>query len=147
VRSRLTILMSIKPRFAEKILKGEKKFELRRYIFPIPEHSRIIVYASSPIKAILGEFESGRVFKASPEAVWRFVNTFPDAGIEEEDWNYIRGARYALAIEVLNPVYYDTPIPLEIIRRYIPSFVPPMSYQIVRPGSPLAQVLKHLIKK
>lgn len=147
MKSQLTILMSIRPRFAERILKGIKKFELRRYIFPIPERSRIIVYASSPIKAIIGEFEAGRVFKASPETVWQFVNTFPDSGIEDEDWKYIKGARYALAIEVVNPVYYEEPIPLEVIRKYIPSFAPPMSYQIVRPGTPLAQLLRHLIKR
>jgi len=136
--------MSIKPYFAERILKGIKKFELRRKVGEIPERSRIVIYASSPLKAIIGEFIAGRVIEGDPNFIWNFVARIPNSGIEIKDWPYIKGAKTALAIEVLAPKRYDYPLSLEEIRSRIPHFQPPMSYKRVRPGEPLFIILNKL---
>ena len=51
-------LLSIKPEYAEKILKGEKLVEFRIVAFA-QEVSKIFIYATSPVCRIVGEFEVG----------------------------------------------------------------------------------------
>ena len=50
------VLLSIKPEFAKKIFAGTKKFEFRKSIFKYQNINKIIVYASSPVKKVIGEF-------------------------------------------------------------------------------------------
>ena len=59
-------LLSIKPEYAEKILKGEKLFEFRKVAFA-QEVSKIFIYATSPVCRIVGEFEVGGIIKDSPK--------------------------------------------------------------------------------
>lgn len=59
-----TVLMSIRPGYAEKILAGLKQYELRKR-FGIRTGDRIILYASTPIKAVVGEFRAGVVIAGS----------------------------------------------------------------------------------
>jgi predicted transcriptional regulator len=47
------ILLSIKPKYVEKILAGEKIYELRRVI-PNENIDIIFIYSSNPIKKIVG---------------------------------------------------------------------------------------------
>jgi len=54
------VLLSIKPKFAEEILSGVKMFELRTGS-GIESGSRVVMYVSSPVKALVGEFTAGRV--------------------------------------------------------------------------------------
>jgi len=56
------ILLSVKPKYAQKIFNGEKNIELRR-IKPkrMRTGSLVVVYASSPIKMILGIFCVSRI--------------------------------------------------------------------------------------
>ena len=141
-------LMSIRPKFAYQIFTGEKKFELRRAInIVIEPGSKIILYVSGKVKAILGEFTAGRIIEGSAETVWRTIRQYGNVGIDADDWPYIKGARKALAIEVLNPVMYDRPIRLDEIRRIIPGFMPPLSYRILHEGEPLYELLIRRIAK
>ena len=49
---KVTILLSIKPRFVEQILNGEKCFEYRKHV-PGCHVDKIIIYSSSPVCAIM----------------------------------------------------------------------------------------------
>ena len=51
-----TILLSIKPEYANKIFDGQKHYEYRKRI-PKKEVSKIVVYSSAPEQAVIGEFE------------------------------------------------------------------------------------------
>lgn len=142
-------LMSIKPKFAYQIFTGVKKFELRRSIgLDIEPGSRVVLYVSGKVKAILGEFTVGRVIEGTAEYVWKTIRQYGDVGIDSDDWPYIKGAKKAIAIEVLNPVMYDRPIKLDEIKRVIPGFMPPLSYRILYEGEPLYELLlKKIVKK
>ena len=140
------VLLSIKPKFAEEILSGAKRFELRAGS-GIPPGARVILYASSPVKAIVGEFTAGRVFVGSYEYVVRAVDSVPGSGVGEEDYGYIRGRRRrAMAIEVVNPVKYCKPIPLRELRR-AGLRGPPRSYQFLRPENPVHAAILGLVDK
>lgn len=119
----MTVLLSIKPEFAEKLLSGEKRFEFRRVI-PKRDVERVVVYASSPVCRIVGEFTVLRVVSASPRTLWR--ETRSHAGITRRYFNaYFKGRTEAHAFEVETVLRYDDPIDPRRINR---DFRPPQSF-------------------
>lgn len=50
-----TIILAIKPKYANMILNGEKTIEFRRK-FPKAPLEKVLIYASAPISKIIGEF-------------------------------------------------------------------------------------------
>lgn len=106
----MKVLLSIKPEFADKIFDGTKKVEFRRNIFKSHAITSIIVYASSPIQRIIGEFEIDEILEGSPEHLW--CKTFKDAGISKAYFDQYftnRGIGYAIRIKsfkrYLDPLY------------------------------------------
>lgn len=65
------LLISIQPRFAEAILDGTKTIELRRTRPTLPENALALIYASTPIKALVGYATVEEVVEATPQALWR----------------------------------------------------------------------------
>ena len=61
----MNALLSIKPEFVEKIFSGEKRFEFRKSAFR-QDISCVIVYATSPVRRIVGEFEVEEILQAPP---------------------------------------------------------------------------------
>ena len=58
------IILPIKPVFAEKILSGEKKYEYRKRLC-IKEINKIYIYATVPVKMIIGEVGVVEIGRAS----------------------------------------------------------------------------------
>ncbi len=140
------VLLSIKPRFAEEILSGVKRFELRAGS-GIESGFRVVMYASSPVKALVGEFTVGRVLVGSFEDVLRFVSSFPNPGVGEDDYSYVRGRkRRVMAIEILNPIRYCKPVTLDELRR-VGLRNPPRSYMFLYPENPVHREILKLISK
>ena len=119
----MSVLLSIKPEFAEKILTGEKRYEFRRVV-PKREVERVVVYASSPVCRLVGEFTVRRVVSAKPKALWRLARSH--AGISKRYFDaYFKGREEAHAFEVEGVVRYDEPIDPKSLRR---GFRPPQSF-------------------
>jgi len=119
----MKVLLSIKPEFALKIFDGSKKYEYRRAIFKNPEVSRVIVYASEPIKRIIGEFEIEDILHDELPALW--IKTRNHAGISERRFfEYFAGKPKGYAIKVKTATMYDDPLPLN---RFMVSS-PPQSF-------------------
>ncbi|HID72513.1 TPA: DNA-binding protein [Candidatus Micrarchaeota archaeon] len=134
--------MSIRPKFAYEIFSGKKRYELRRWIgVPVEPGSTVVVYVSGDVRAIMGEFTAGEVLLDSPTNQWRRVTSVPGSGIGRDDWPYIRGAKRAVAIEVVNPRVYRNPVRLETLRSIFPGFNPPLSYRLLAEGDPLLELL------
>lgn len=133
-------LMSIRPQYARAIMAGRKKYELRRIhgVPPIEEGSIIVVYASGKVKSIIGEFEARRVIQATPEKIWSIASK-PGSGVGEDAWQYIRGAKRAIAIEVGSRRIYERPVTLEEIRRIIPGWNPPSAIPCWSPAAPFTR--------
>jgi len=123
----MKVLLSIKPEFALKIFDGSKRYEYRRAIFKNQEVSRVIVYASDPIKQIIGEFEIEDILHEEPQSLW--VKTKHHAGISEKRFfNYFMNKSKGYAIKVKATRVYDDPLSLS-------SFMissPPQSYMYLR---------------
>ncbi|WP_448577133.1 DNA-binding protein [Thermosphaera sp.] len=141
-------LFSIKPVYAYRVFTGVKKYELRRYMgFEVRRGDRIILYVSGRVKSLMGEFTAGRVITGSPEEVWRKLSRIHDSGVGEGDFKYIKGSRQAMAIEVLNPIVYPTPIDIETLRRILPDFNPPLSMRMLDENDPLIKLIIRRIEE
>src|SRR5438309_11217740 len=74
-------LLSIKPRYAEAIFRGEKRFEFRRVIFRKPVKV-VVVYTTSPVSRVAGEFDIEGIISDTVEGLWK--RTKHQAGIDKE---------------------------------------------------------------
>jgi len=120
----MNIILSIKPRFVEKIKEGEKKFEFRKSL-PKRKISQILIYSSSPVKKIVGKFDFEEVLELSPEELWKKCKS--GAGIDESEFfKYFEGKEIAYGIKISNLNLYRRDIdPNEIDR----NFVAPQSFK------------------
>lgn len=98
-QEQMEVILSIKPEYANKIFSGSKKFEFRRSIFKNREITKIIVYASSPISKIIGEFEIGEILHDDLKSLWKLTKDF--SGITEKYYyDYFIGKENGFALEV-----------------------------------------------
>jgi len=110
----MIVLLSIKPEFAYKIFNGTKGYEFRKNIFKRKDVSKIIVYASSPVRCIIGEFEISAILYDDVEQLWEETKHW--AGISEETYNqYFENKKKAFAIKIGPTTLYPTPISLSEI--------------------------------
>lgn len=63
------IILSIKPEFVEKILSGEKKYEYRKKVCK-ESVEKIYIYATAPIKMVVGEVVVTGKKKLNKEKLW-----------------------------------------------------------------------------
>src|SRR5690606_38268698 len=119
----MRVLLSIKPEFAFKIFEGTKKFEFRKVIFKKPNIKTVVVYASSPVQQVIGEFEIEDILSSHPREIWR--QTKNDSGITEDFfYEYFADKEIAHAIKIKNITKYQHPIHLQDAF----NVVPPQSY-------------------
>ena len=67
-----TILISIHPEYAEKILTGEKTYELRRRL-PLEKPDRMVIYATAPVSAVIGTAEVSDMIDLPLTELWKRV--------------------------------------------------------------------------
>lgn len=106
----MKVILSIKPIYAEKILNGEKTFELRKSIFKKDNIEKVIIYASSPISKVIGEFEIESILHDDVNELWK--KTKENNGIEKTFFNeYFENREKGYAIKIKNTkrykVYYN----------------------------------------
>ena len=101
----MTVLLSIKPEFAEKIFDGTKKYEFRKSIFKNADVKTVIVYASSPIQRIIGEFTIDRILNDDLSTIWDETARY--AGITYDFYmSYFANREKAYAIKIRNAKRY-----------------------------------------
>ena len=94
-----TVLLSIKPEFAEKIFDGSKKFEFRKAIFKDTEVQKVVVYASSPVKKVIGEFSIADILNDDVETIWNETARY--SGITHDFYlSYFSNRDKAYAIKI-----------------------------------------------
>lgn len=120
-------LLSIKPEFVDKIFSGQKCFEFRKSAFR-QEVSSVVIYATSPVCRIVGEFEVKGILQETPQMLWRKTKT--RAGISKEFFfQYFSGREQAVAIIIGNTKKYEQEIdPYEESKGH---FFPPQSFRYI----------------
>lgn len=123
-----TILLSIRPEYAQKILAGTKKVELRRARPRLEPGDRVLVYVSSPQKAVVGSFQVEEIVEEPLPALWEMVEN--KAGISpEEFYNYYEGVSTGVGIFFKEIRPFNQPVSLGLLRKKWSSWRPPQSYR------------------
>ena len=120
----MDVILSIKPKYVDAILKGVKKYEFRKAIFKNKNIDNIYIYSSSPVKKIVASFKVKSIVEDDPNNLWGRFKEF--SGLNDtEFFNYFIDNGRGFAIEIDNLEKFKNPIdPKEII----PGFVPPQSF-------------------
>jgi predicted transcriptional regulator len=118
-----SVILSIKPIYAQAIMAGTKKVEFRKKIFKKPI-DKVFVYSSSPEKKIIGYFTIGEIIEDSPEKLWEKFNEV--GGINKEDFfEYYKNSETGFSIEVKEFEKFNEDInPAEFFEK----FCAPQSY-------------------
>lgn len=119
--------MSIKPVFSDGIYDGSKTFELRRRFPPVPPGTPVVVYSSSPLMEVSGEFRVASVTVADVAETWARVDGW--AGLDASSFlAYFTGADTAAAIAVESPRRFRAPIARSTLLR-THGISPPQSFR------------------
>ncbi|MCQ2361312.1 MAG: ASCH domain-containing protein [Paludibacteraceae bacterium] len=123
----MKVLLSIKPEFANKIFDGSKKFEFRKSVFKNPSVDTVVVYASSPVQKVIGEFKVSEIITDDVERLWQ--KTAQYSGISKMFYDeYFSQKREANAIAVGRKTKYSEPLSLSDFGiKY-----PPQSYMYIQ---------------
>lgn len=92
-------LISIHPRYVDKIISGEKKLEFRRS-WAVQPVDGLVIYATSPVQRIVALVEVEKVIFGSPNKLWSLSKDL-GGGISRRDlFAYLDGKATAVAIEL-----------------------------------------------
>ena len=103
----MKVVLSIKPEFANKIFDGTKLFEFRKVMFK--EHIKsVLVYSSSPVQKVIGEFQIGEIIKHDLETLWDL--TKEHSGISEKYfYEYFAEKEHGFAIQIKKKKKFKVP--------------------------------------
>ena len=108
----MKVLLSIKPQYANLIFEGSKKFEFRKAIFKNSNIKTVVVYASSPLQKVIGEFEIDLIINDELGSLWQQTKQY--AGIEESFfYEYFANKQEGFAIKIKKPKRYKKPLCLK----------------------------------
>lgn len=123
----MKIVLSIKPEFANKIFAGTKKYEFRRSIFKNPDIKTVIVYASSPVRKIIGEFEIDHILNHDVDTLWNITKEF--SGISSDYfYQYFEEKEQGFAIKIKNVKLYKSP---KCLKKDF-NLLPPQSFAYIK---------------
>lgn len=96
-----TIILSIKPNFAESILNGSKRFEFRK-VECRRSIDHIVIYATAPLSKVIGEVDVIETLIDTPDALWLLSEGY--AGIDRDSFErYFGNRKSGIAFKLCNP--------------------------------------------
>jgi predicted transcriptional regulator len=123
-----SMLLSVRPEYASRILSGEKTVELRRR-FPMSEAigATAFIYSSSPVRAVLCKATISDVKNLALTTLWRRHGA--TACISRKDFHdYFSGLDRGYAVLLKDVVALDSAVTAAELERLI-DFVPPQSFR------------------
>lgn len=139
----MKILISIETKYADKIFNGTKLWEFRK-VLPkaLTENAVMVVYSSKKDKALVGEFRVGEVLRCSLSELMTKTESGPDS----QKWfeSYYKGKDLCCAMEVKEPVRFQSKLSLDGIRRELPNFRPPQNFIYIKEGGRLDEIINRL---
>lgn len=104
----MKVLLSIKPEFASEIFNGSKKYEYRRRIFKRDDIRTVLVYATSPVSQVVGEFDIDEILHDNVDSLWDETKEY--AGISEAYFfTYFEQRETGYAIKIKSCNRYERP--------------------------------------
>jgi predicted transcriptional regulator len=132
------LLLAIRPEFADRILQGKKRFELRKRL-PKRRFHRVYLYVSGGA-GVVGCFDVASVRTMSIDDLWRDVGA--QATNENRFYKYFRESPSGSAIEVKDPIRFRRPLYLPDLKRLERKFIVPQSFIYLSPSQQLYRELE-----
>lgn len=122
-------LLSIKPKYADLILAGSKRIELRRS-WPDKNIGVLVLYSSAPVQRLVGVAYIDKVRIEPPDQLWKLAEEF-GGGVTREEFNdYFDGKRKTFGIMIKSVDVAELQLdPKEVFDE----FSPPQSYMYLDP--------------
>jgi predicted transcriptional regulator len=122
------IVMSIRPKYARKILSGDKKVEVRRVFSKKWKSSKVTIYVSGRERSLVGEALIKDVIFDRPENVWeRFSDQIKCTKEEFDKYTASKNKVYAIMLEDAFPYRKNISIK-EISSLFKEDLRPPQNY-------------------
>jgi predicted transcriptional regulator len=123
-----SLLMSVKPKYADSIFAGSKRVEIRKHFSTKHVGQTIAVYATKPISAIVGKATVGGVYSGPPSEIWDIYSSKLGCSKTEFD-AYVGSSNKIMAIELENAETYKTATPLREMSAFLQKPLhPPQSF-------------------
>jgi type I restriction enzyme S subunit len=123
-------LLSIKPQYVDKIIKGNKRYEFRKSFCSkenLEKLEIVYIYSSSPVKKIVARFSPNSILKDHPRVLWKKCKK--DSGISKEGFfSYFRNKEKGIAIEISNLEIFEKPIDPYLV---FPKFTAPQNFYYI----------------
>lgn len=123
----MDVILSIQPYFCKLIFSGQKKYEYRKRIFKRSDIDKVYIYASTPIRRIVGFFTIDKVIEDTPSNIW--LKTHKEGGITKEFLDeYFSNCHTAYAIKIKSTIQFTEPIAPQTV---LDNFRAPQSFMYV----------------
>ncbi|MBA7607985.1 hypothetical protein ES703_15157 [subsurface metagenome] len=138
----IDILLSIRPKFARQIVKGEKRVELRRRFSEKWRGARAVIYSTYPERSLVGEATVEEIITGAPDEIWEEWKD--DLGCTFEEFSeYSSGKTQMYAIRLGAVIAYAVPIPISQLEFHVSGNLPvPQSYVNLKKQSKWQSALK-----
>lgn len=138
--SQKDIVFSIHPQHVDNILAGKKTVELRRrFSSKVSPGTRVLIYSTSPTKALTGVAEIREINQLALSTLWKRYRSV--AGIQKKEFeNYFSGLKEGYAISLSSVKQLRRQVSLTELRERV-GFRPPQSYQYASPQ--LSELISH----
>ena len=126
------VVLSVKPKYSDNIVKGRKTVELRRR-FPtsVPTGTLAFIYSTAPKKALVGFAEIESVAKKRVSTMWRTYRQ--EICINKRDFDsYFFGQEFGFALRFIKAKPFREAIDLSELRERF-GFIPPQSFLYAKP--------------
>ena len=120
-----TILLSVKPKYADLIIAGSKRVELRRAL-PANSVGARVIYSSSPVQEIVAMVDVKDTIEADLSDLWMLAKNNGGGLTKTELQDYFRGKTTGYAMLLENVRIFEKPVNP---RRLINGFTSPQSFR------------------
>lgn len=129
-------LISLEARFAEGILSGSKRVELRRRPMRLLVGTTIWMYVKVPIGKVIGSVKVQSLHALAPSTLWRRYGDV--SGLSRaEFFDYFVGVERGFVLVLEEPAKLARPVPLGKLRTLNDGFHPPQFFQHLAKDGPL----------
>lgn len=124
------VLLSLRPKYAERIADGTKRVEFRR-AWTLEPVAVLLLYATAPVSRLIGLAHVQEVRVATPTGLWRIAQEYGGGVSRRELYAYMSAKKEGFAVVLGGVEVFDPPIDP---RRVSSSFAAPQSFRFLRPA-------------
>lgn len=135
-------IISIRPRYAQAILTGRKSFELRRRVPRVGVGTRLWIYSTLPVGAVVGSVVICGIARGSVNEIWEKCGATSEISRAAFD-EYFSGVDKAVGLELFRPSQI-APVGIDQLRLMRKKFHPPqVLLKISKEESAFLKSFKH----